>query len=43
MVDHMFEGGGYGVGVTVASLEPMPWPATVLAPGVVERPTGWAR
>jgi hypothetical protein len=35
----MFEGGGYGVGVTVASLEPAPWPATVLPAGVVERPT----
>ena len=35
----MFEGGGYGVGVTVASLEPVPWPATVLPAGVVERPT----
>ncbi|HEY0126024.1 MAG TPA: DUF222 domain-containing protein, partial [Blastococcus sp.] len=33
----MFEGGAYGVGVTVASLEPVLWPA--LPPGVVERPT----
>ncbi|HET6392106.1 MAG TPA: hypothetical protein VFG13_04735, partial [Blastococcus sp.] len=35
----MFEGGAYGVGVTVASLEPSPGPATVLPAGVVERPT----
>ena len=35
----MFEGGAYGVGVTVASLEPSPWPAAALPAGVVERPT----
>ncbi|SOD93125.1 HNH endonuclease signature motif containing protein [Blastococcus haudaquaticus] len=35
----MFEGGGFGVGVTVNTLDESPWPPSVLPPGVVERPT----
>ncbi|WP_170182281.1 HNH endonuclease signature motif containing protein [Blastococcus colisei] len=35
----MFEGGGFGVGVTVTSLDVAPWPEEVLPPGVVARPT----
>src|SRR3954469_8029222 len=35
---HVFEGGGFGVGVTVTSLNVEPWPA-VLPAGVVQRPT----
>jgi len=34
----MFEGGGFGVGVTVASVGVEPWVPSVLPPGVVERP-----
>ena len=34
----MFEGGGFGVGVTVNHLDAPSWPS-VLPPGVVERPT----
>jgi hypothetical protein len=35
----MFEGGGYGVGVTVNHLDVPSWPPSALPPGVVERPT----
>ncbi len=35
----MFEGGGFGVGVTVTSLDVQPWPAEFLPTGVTERPT----
>ncbi len=35
----MFEGGGFGVGVTVTSLDVGAWPAAFLPPGVVARPT----
>ena len=35
----MFEGGGFGVGVTVTPLDVEPWPVEFLPPGVVARPT----
>jgi hypothetical protein len=35
---HVFEGGGYGVAVTAASVEPVPWPSGTLPPGAEERP-----
>ena len=35
----MFEGGGFGVGVTVTPLDVAPWPVEVLPPGVVARPS----
>jgi hypothetical protein len=35
----VFEGGGFGVGVTVMSLDESPWPVELLPPGVVARPT----
>jgi hypothetical protein len=34
----VFEGGGYGVAVTAASVEPLPWPPEVLPPGVEAHP-----
>jgi hypothetical protein len=34
----VFEGGGYGVGVTVTPLEPMPWPDVPPPPGVEIHP-----
>jgi hypothetical protein len=34
----VFEGGAYGVGVTVTSLEPVPWPEVPLPPGVEVHP-----
>jgi hypothetical protein len=34
----VFEGGGYGVAVTVAPLEPLPWPEAPLPPGVEAHP-----
>ncbi|SOD95029.1 HNH endonuclease signature motif containing protein [Blastococcus haudaquaticus] len=35
----MFEGGGFGVGVTVNTLDEPSWPPSILPPGVIERPT----
>jgi hypothetical protein len=35
----VFEGGGFGVGVTVTSLDVEPWPGEHLPPGVTARPT----
>jgi Domain of unknown function (DUF222) len=35
----VFEGGGYGVGVTVTPLEPMPWDDVPPRPGVEVHPT----
>ncbi len=35
----MFDGGGFGVGVTVDRLVVAPWPPSELPPGVVQRPT----
>jgi hypothetical protein len=35
----VFEGGGFGVGVTVAPLDVEPWPVEFLPPGVAARPT----
>jgi hypothetical protein len=35
----VFEGGGFGVGVTVTPLDVEPWPVEFLPPGVVARPT----
>jgi hypothetical protein len=35
----VFEGGGFGVGVTVTSLDVEPWPGEVLPRGVTARPT----
>jgi hypothetical protein len=37
-VDPVFEGGAYGVGVTVTSLEPVPWPDVPLPPGMEVHP-----
>jgi hypothetical protein len=34
----MFEGGSYGVGVTVTPLDVQPWPAELLPPGVSTQP-----
>src|SRR3954469_25772196 len=36
---HVFEGGGFGVGVTVTPLDVEPWPVQLLPPGVTVRPT----
>src|SRR3954452_12421016 len=36
---HVFEGGGFGVGVTVTPLDVEPWPVEHLPPGVTARPT----
>jgi hypothetical protein len=36
---HVFEGGAYGVGVTVTPLEPLPWPDLPAPPGVEVHPT----
>jgi hypothetical protein len=36
---HVFEGGGFGVGVTVTPLEVEPWPVEFLPAGVSARPT----
>ena len=35
----MFEGGGFGVGVTVTPLDVEPWPGEFLPAGVTARPT----
>jgi hypothetical protein len=35
----VFEGGGFGVGVTVMTVDDEPWPGDPLPPGVVARPT----
>jgi hypothetical protein len=35
----VFEGGGFGVGVTVTPIDVEPWPVEFLPPGVVARPT----
>jgi hypothetical protein len=35
----VFEGGGFGVGVTVTPLDVEPWPVEFLPPGVTARPT----
>jgi hypothetical protein len=35
----VFEGGGFGVGVTVTSLEVEPWPVELVPPGAIDRPT----
>src|SRR4051794_18065018 len=36
---HVFEGGGFGVGVTVTPLDVEPWPVELLPPGMTARPT----
>ena len=36
---HVFEGGGYGVGLTVNPLGPMPWDDQPPPPGVTVHPT----
>src|SRR3954451_11716514 len=35
---HVFEGGGFGVGVTVTPLDVEPWPVELLPPGMTARP-----